>query len=156
MAQEMTDAGLRADALLVPIGDGALAIGVGSWMKAVSPDTRIVGVVAAGAPCMEHSLRAGRPVATERADTIADGIAIRSPIPEAVGQLAEVVDEVVLVRDETIVQAVRLLVDAAGVVAEPAAAAGVAALMADPARFRGREVATIITGSHLDPALLAR
>jgi threonine dehydratase len=155
MAQEMTEAGLRPDVLVVPIGDGALAIGVGAWMKAASPQTRIVGVVAEGAPCMAESFRLGRPVATERADTIADGISIRAPIPSAVQGLRAVVDEIVLVDDATILRAVRLLAGAAGILAEPAGAAGTAALLAYQERFRGAAVATIITGSHLDPALLA-
>lgn len=155
MAQEMTEAGLRPDILVVPIGDGALAIGVGAWMKAASPQTRIIGVVAEGAPSMAESFRLGRPVTTERADTIADGISIRAPIPSAVQGLRAVVDEIVLVDDATILRAVRLLANAAGILAEPAGAAGTAALLAYPDRFGGASVATIITGSHLDPALLA-
>src|SRR5262249_47621404 len=59
--------------LLVPIGNGALACGVGRWLKAVSPQTRIVGVVAEAAPAMRLSWLSGTVVATERADTIADG-----------------------------------------------------------------------------------
>lgn len=154
IAQELTDAGVRPQVLLVPIGDGALAIGTGSWMKAISPSTRIVGVVAQGAPAMADSFRNGRAVASERADTIADGICIRTPIASAVAQLTAVVDEILLVTDEAILQAVRLLMREAGVLAEPAAAAGVAALIANRERFRDAEVATIVTGSHLDPALL--
>jgi threonine dehydratase len=66
------------DAVVVPVGDGALINGIACWVKHHAPDTRVVGVCAEGAPSMVHSWRAGRPVPTERADTIADGIAIRS------------------------------------------------------------------------------
>jgi threonine dehydratase len=156
MAQEMTEAGLEADALLVPIGDGALAIGIGAWMKAASPRTRIIGVVAAGAPAMARSFQARRAVDTPSVDTIADGIAVRAPIPAAVAQLTLAVDEIVMVSDAAILDAVRLLVRAAGLIAEPAGAAGVAAVLADRARFACQDVATILTGSHLDPALVAR
>ena len=77
---------------------------------------------------MERSLRARRLIATESAHTIADGIAVRVPIAEALDYLAGVVDDVVLVGDEALRAAMRLVRDTRGILAEPAGAAGVAAL----------------------------
>ena len=154
IAQEMTEAGVFSDVLLIQIGDGSLATGVGAWLKHASPGTRIVGVVASGAPSMLRSLDAGHPIEIE-ATTIADGMAIDLPIPIALDLLPQVIDEFVIVTDDQIAAATRLLMDAAGVVAEPSGAAGVAALMVRE-DWRGAEVATVITGSNLDPALYGR
>ena len=88
-------------------------------------------------------------------DTIADGMAINRPVAGVIGLLDRVLDEVLLLDDESLRGAIRLLSDAAGLIAEPSGAAGVAAVMANRERFAGLDVATIITGSNLDPALRA-
>jgi threonine dehydratase len=153
IAQEITAAGLQPDVVLVQVGDGALVTGIGSWMKANSPRTRVIGVTAGGSPAMVDSLAAGRPV--ERpARTIADGMAIARPVAGAIEQVAAVVDEIIPVGEEDMLAAMRVLIERAGVLTEPAGAAGIAALMAHRARFRGATVASIITGSNLDPGLL--
>jgi threonine dehydratase len=154
IAQEMTDAGVRPDVVVIQVGDGALATGVGAWMKARSPETHVVAVVPSGSPSMQRSLEAGRPVEAP-ATTIADGMAIDRPVPLALELLPRCVDEVVSVDDELILAAVRLLMDAVGVLSEPSGAAGVAALMGN-ARFAGLHVAAVVTGSNIDPALYGR
>ena len=155
IAQEMTDAGIRPDVALVQIGDGALVAGIGSWLKAGSPGTRVVGVTSRGAPAMADSVAAG--VAVERpAVTIADGLSITRPVAGALEQVAAAVDEIAAVADETLLAAMRLLLETAGVLAEPSGAAGIAALMEHRARFQGAAVACVITGSNADPRLLAR
>lgn len=139
------------DAVLVPLGNGALLNGVARWFKAASPGTEVVGVCAAGAPSMERSWRRGpgAPVVeTETADTIADGVAVRVPIPEAVADMHGLVDDVLLVGDETTREAMGLVETHAGVVLEPAGALGVAALLAPRERFAGRKVATILCGGN--------
>jgi threonine dehydratase len=151
---ELTEAGHDPDVLLIQVGDGALAIGVGAWMKDHAPRTRIIGVMASGAPSMARSLAAGREMDVP-SDTIADGMAINRPVAGVIGLLDRVLDEVLLVEDESLRRAIRLLSDAAGLIAEPSGAAGVAAVMANRERFAGLDVATIITGSNLDPALRA-
>jgi threonine dehydratase len=153
IAQEITAAGLQPDVILVQIGDGALVTGIGSWMKATSPRTRVIGVTAGGSPAMVDSLAAGRPL--ERpTHTIADGMAIARPVSGALGQVAAAVDEIIPVGDDDMLAAMRLLVDRAGLLTEPSGAAGIAALMAHRARFGGASVAALITGSNLDPGLL--
>jgi threonine dehydratase len=142
----------RLDALLVPLGNGALLAGIATVMKARCPETQIVAVGASGAPAMVESLRSGRPISHDRIDTIADGIGIRVPVPEALDDLRGLVDELILVPDDGILRAMRLLHRHAGVVAEPSGAAGLAAVVQEPARFAGQTVGTIICGSNLTPA----
>jgi threonine dehydratase len=135
--------------MLVPLGNGALATGVGAWLRHAAPATRVVAVVAAGAPAMRRSFEARRPVRTATAATIADGIAVREPVPYAVDAMAATVDEVVAADDAAIVRAMRLLHEHVGLVVEPAGAAGLAALVADPARWRGARVATVLCGGNV-------
>ncbi len=142
----------RLDALLVPLGNGALLAGIATVMKARCPESQIVAVGASGAPAMVESLRAGRPISHDRIDTIADGIGVRVPVPEALDDLRGLVDELILVPDDGILRAMRLLHRHAGIVAEPSGAAGLAAVVQEPARFAGQTVGTIICGSNRTPA----
>lgn len=143
------------DHLLVPVGNGALVGGMGRWFRQALPETRVVGVVAAGAPVMRRAFETGDPAAAESLPrTAADGIAVRVPVPEAVPLMREVVDEVVEVSEEALVASVRLLHRTLGLVVEPAGAAGVAALLDHPDRFRGLSPATPLCGGNADPALL--
>jgi threonine dehydratase len=155
IAQEMTAAGLTPDVVLVQIGDGALITGIASWLKAISPRTRVVGVTARNAPAMAQSVVAGRPL--ERpAHTMADGMSITCPVPGALEGVTAAVDEILEVEEDALLAAMRLLIEQAGVLAEPSGAAGIAALLEHGSRFRGAAVAAIITGSNLDPRLLPR
>lgn len=153
IARELLN-GPRFDTLLVPLGNGALLTGMGRWTKAHAPQVRVVGVSAAGADAMAASWRAGNCVARERAETIADGIAVRVPVPEAVTDMQGTVDEVLLVSDDAIRRAMRLLFVHAGLVVEPAGAAGVAALLEHPALRSGR-IATVLCGGNVTPAQAA-
>jgi threonine dehydratase len=144
------------DAVVVPLGNGALLGGMAAWLREHAPGTRIVGVSAAGAPAMERSWRAGRPVETAEAATVADGIAVRVPVPEAVADLAGTVDDVLLVDDDAILAAVRLLFEELGLVVEPAGAVGIAALLTHGAPFAGRLVATPLCGGNLTAEQVAR
>jgi threonine dehydratase len=142
------------DAIVIPLGDGALLSGVALWFKAHHPSTEIIGVCASGAPAMAHSWRAGKVVETEIVETIADGIAVRVPFLEAITDMTGLVDDILLVEDEVFIQAMRLAFDALGIVLEPAGAAALAALLTHPERFRGKLVATILTGGNVAPRLL--
>jgi threonine dehydratase len=137
------------DEVLIPVGNGALIGGMGRWFKAVSPATKITGVCAAGAPSMERSWRSGSLVVTETADTFADGIAVRIPAPEALEDMRGIVDEMALVNDALMLEAMRLLFDALGLVVEPAGAAGLAACLAQRDRLRGATVAMPLCGGNL-------
>lgn len=146
----------RLDAILVPLGDGALITGVGLWLRRASPNTRVIGVAAEGAPAMDLSWRAGHVVSTDTVSTIADGIAVRVPIDRALEDMRTTVDEVMLVSDEEIVSAMRLLWMDAGLVTEPAGAAGLAAAAALSDRLKGDRVAVVVTGGNIDAAELKR
>ncbi len=137
------------DVALVPLGDGALVGGIGRWMKAHSPGTRIVGVCASGAPAMALSLRQHKVLSTESVSTIADGIAVRVPVPEALAELDTVVDEVLLVEDDALIRAMQLVFQHHGLVIEPAGVAGLAAAIVQQERFRGAQVVTPLTGGNL-------
>jgi len=146
---ELVNAPQTLDAVLVALGGGALASGVGHVMRELSPETRVVAIQPTGAPAMALSWRSKAIVNTDTIDTIADGVAGRHPIPEVLDDLLEVVDDVVLVDDNTIKNGMRHLFELAGLVVEPSAALGVAVLLDDPQRFRGMNVATIICGSNV-------
>lgn len=137
------------DAIVVPVGNGALIGGVGTWMRAVAPATEVIGVVASAAPAMLLSWRGGRAVSTPEAATVADGIAVRVPVDRALGVMADVVDDVVEVGEATLREAADLVSAATGLLAEPAGSAGFAALLADPSRWRGRRVAIPLCGSNV-------
>ncbi len=137
------------DFALVPLGNGALLAGIGTWLKATSPATRRIGVCSAGAPSMALSLRHGLVESTESAATIADGIAVRVPVPEALADLADVVDEVLLVKDQTLIEAMQLIFREHGLMVEPAGVAGLAAAIAFRERFQGARVATPLCGANL-------
>lgn len=148
---ELLAANPALDAVLVPLGNGALLNGIARWVKAASPATLVAGVCAEGAASMQRSFAAGRPLAAEEVDTIADGIAIRVPIPQALDDMKGLVDEVYLVSDHQIIEAMRLLYSQAGLLVEPAGAAGVAALLA-ASHWRGAHLATVLGGSNLTDA----
>jgi len=135
------------DTAYLPVGNGALIVGVGTWLRHASPSTRVVGVQAEGAPSMTLSWRAGRPIETERADTAAEGLATRVPVPEAVQAMKSVVDEMVLVSEAAFLEAQHDLTSELGVLVESAGAAAWAACVADPASRSSSLV--IITGSNV-------
>jgi threonine dehydratase len=137
------------DALLIPLGNGALINGIARVMKARSPKTQIVAIQAAGAAAMVQSWRLGQMVIHDRIATIADGIGVRVPVPEALADMQGLVDAAVLVEEGTIVEAMRRLHRHAGLVVEPSGAVGVAAIMTQPEMFKGQRVGTIVCGSNL-------
>ena len=139
------------DAGLVALGNGAMLTGIGRWIKAHSPTTQVVGVAASGAPAMVESWQTGRIVEHQTMDTIADGIGVRIPVPEAVADMHGTVDDAVLVSDTSTLKAMKLLHEHLGLVVEPSGAVGIAAILEDQARFRGQLVATIICGGNLTP-----
>jgi len=143
---------LDLDAVIVPVGNGALISGIGHWMKAHSPRTRVVGVCAEAAPSMAISWRSGKPTATDTAATIADGIAVRVPVPEAVEWMRDVVDDIVLVSEDQIRQALWTIRDAVGMIVEPAGAVGVAGALVH--RLPIATQATILTGSNISSELM--
>jgi threonine dehydratase len=140
------------DTVVVQVGDGALAAGVACAVKSVYPATRVVGVCASGAPSMAESFSSRRAMQVEGAGTIATALAITDPLPEALARLLVYVDEIVVVDDDDLRQAMRLIADTLGLLVEPAGAAGIAALARRRERIDGDRIAAILTGSAGHPS----
>lgn len=141
----------KLDAVVLALGNGALACGTGCYFKHSSPGTRIVSVQAAGAPAMTESFLQNRLVRYETMATIADGIGVRVPIAECVEDMRETIDETLLVSDESILTAMRLAHQHLGLVLEPSGAAALAAVMENRERFAGQTVAAVLCGGNLTP-----
>ncbi|MCZ4124928.1 threonine ammonia-lyase [Streptomyces sp. H39-S7] len=147
---ELVDTPPSFDTVLIALGGGALATGVGHVVKALAPEVEVICVQPLGAPALTHSWRQRRVVTTESTDTIADGVAGRYPIPAVLDDLLLVADDAVLVREASIMAGMRMLLEHAGLVVEPSAALGIAAILEDRDRYAGRHVVTIVCGSNVD------
>jgi threonine dehydratase len=139
------------DAVLISLGAGAMATGVGFAIKNRRPATKVICVQPVNAPALTRSFRAGHVVESGPPDTIADGVAGRYTIPEVLTDLLEVADDAVLVKEESIIEGMRLLYGQSGLIVEPAAALGVACILENRERFKGACVATILCGSNVSP-----
>ena len=137
---EILEQAPEAATVLVPTGGGGLLAGVALAIKAKRPDIRVVGVQAEEAAAYPESLRTGAPVALEKMTTMADGIAVACPGDVPFAAIQEHVDEVVTVSEESLSQALVLLLERAKLVVEPSGAAAVAAIMDHPEalRYAGR------------------
>lgn len=152
-ALEMLDAVPLLDTLVVPIGGGGLISGIAIAARAIKPDLRIIGVEAALYPSMYNAIYdVDLPM---RGDTLAEGIAVKSPGKITTEIVRQLVDEIVLVSEDQIERAVASLISIEKTVAEGAGAAGLAAVMADPERFAGRNVGLVLTGGNIDTRLIA-
>ena len=146
----LNDATNPIEYLFLPIGGGGLASGVSSVFRAISPETKIIGVEAAGAPCMKRSLEAGRRVTLDEMDTFADGIAVRTPGEITFEICRENIDRVVTVPEGKICTTILQLYNESAIVAEPAGAASIAALSELGAEIVGRSVVCVVSGSNND------
>lgn len=134
-------------AIYVPVGNGSLIAGIGTWLRHAAPTTRIIGVQAAQAPAMTLSWKAGRAIETARADTVADGIAARVPVAEALELMLDVVDDMLLVDETAILNATDELSAALPFSIETAAGAGWAAMrQAVPS---GGTIGLVLTGGNV-------
>ncbi len=134
-------------AIYVPMGDTALIRGVAAAMRQLVPRARVIGVQAALAPSYYLSWQQGRVVPTDTCNTCADGLATRTPEPENVKAIRELVDDVRLVTEEDMIEAIGRLYREQGIVAEPAGAATTAAFLKDSG-VRGQAV-LLVTGGNI-------
>lgn len=142
------------DYVLVPVGNGSLIKGVGGVFKARSPKTRVVGLVPSGAPSMAQALDGRAWDESDTIDTLADGLAVRVPIHGIVDELKGLIDEVWLVEEESLLPAVRCLIELEQVMVEPSAAITIAGLSSHRTELTGNKVAAVLTGAHLRASLL--
>jgi threonine dehydratase len=150
---EMLAAVPDLDLIVVPVGGGGLIAGIAIAAKALKPSIRLLGVESRNYPSM-HQRLAGIPVECG-GDTIAEGIAVKDVGATALSIIRELVDEVLVVEEETIERAVVALIEIEKTVAEGAGAAGLAALLQHGAIFAGRRVGVPISGGNIDSRVLA-
>ena len=155
-ALELFRAAPPLDTVYVPIGLGSGICGVIAVRDLLSPATQVVGVVSSEAAGYALSVAAGRVVATNSADTFADGLAVRTPDPEALAVIAKGAERIVQVGDEAIAAAMRAFYEDTHQLAEGAGAAALAALLQERDRQRGKRVAVVLSGGNIDRALYLR
>jgi threonine dehydratase len=155
-ALELLEAVPEIDVLFVPVGGGSGVLGAGVVARAVNPAIRVVGVQAEGAPAVYRSWREGRRVVTEGVTTFAEGLATREPFAMPLALLPRLVDEIMLVGDDAIAAAIRLVLETARQVVEGAGAAAVAAAMARRDELAGKTVGMILSGGNITTEQLRR
>ncbi|HEX6058867.1 MAG TPA: threonine dehydratase [Gemmatimonadaceae bacterium] len=144
------------DSVYVPIGMGSGIVGVLAAREALGLRTTVVGVVSSAAPAYARSLEAGRPVSHPATTRIADGMACRTPDPDALEIIAGGAERVVEVSDDEVEEAMRILFATTHTVAEGAGAAALAALLQERGRVAGRAVGVVVTGGNVDSDVFAR
>jgi len=146
----------KPDAILVPIGGGGLISGISVAVKAISPKTKVIGVAASGAPAMKLSFEAKKPTCTTSVRTIADGIAVRDTSPVTLEYILKFVDNIVLVDDEEIANAILYLLEKQKLVVEGAGAVTVAALLHQKLSLpKGAKIVSLLSGGNIDVTMLS-
>jgi len=152
-ALEMLDAAPDLDAIVVPIGGGGLMSGVSIAARSIKPDIELIGVEAELYPSMKCAIQdCQMPLG---GDTLAEGIAVKQPGELTSRILKDYANDVMLVSERDLERAVSMLVGIEKTVVEGAGAAGIAAMLSDPSRFKGKKVATLLCGGNIDTHLLA-
>jgi threonine dehydratase len=153
VAVEMLEDAPELDMIVVPIGGGGLMSGVSIASRAIKPDIELIGVEAELYPSMKCAIQGCHmPLG---GDTLAEGIAVKQPGELTSRILKDLANDVVLVPERQLERAVAMLVGIEKTVVEGAGAAGLAAMIDDPERFRGKKVATLLCGGNIDTHLLA-
>jgi len=155
LALEMLETGYGIDTLLVPVGGGGLISGVSVAAKALVPSIQVIGVQSERYPSAHHAFHGLDPSDVPDHDTVADGIAVKSPGTLTMELIRRHVDDIVLVDEEHIEQAIFMLAEIEKTVVEGAGAAGVAAAIRHKNRFQGKHVGTILCGGNIDMMTLS-
>jgi len=153
LALEMLGAAPEIDTFVVPIGGGGLISGMAVAAKALRPDIQLIGVQAELYPSMYNSINGTR--LPMRGDTLAEGIAVKAPGRMTQAIVRELVDDIILVSEQEIERAMSLLINIEKTVVEGAGAVGLAAVLKEPARFKGRVLGLVLCGGNIDTRLLA-
>jgi threonine dehydratase len=150
VALEMLDAQPHLGTLIVPTGGGGLISGVSVAAKAINPSVRVVGVQSQAYPGMYMAFKTARIVPFKAEETIADGIAVKHPGKLDYKLIRRLVDDIVLVKDTDVAEAVFLMLERMKTVAEPAGAVGVAACLAGLVKARGEKCGVVVSGGNID------
>ena len=153
VALEMLEQVPELDMLVIPVGGGGLASGMGTAARAIKPDIGLIGVEAQLFPSMYNRMKGSELPCG--GDTLAEGIAVKEPGEFTSQVLHDLLDDLVLVSEAHLENAVSLLLQIEKTVVEGAGAAGLAAVLAHPARFKGRKIGIPLTGGNIDTRLLA-
>jgi threonine dehydratase len=153
---EMLEQQPALDAIIGPVGGGGLMGGIARAAKAVNPGVRIIGVEAARVPSMHAALRQGSPVTVTPQPTLADGIAVRTAGVYTLPLVRDYVDEMALVEDEEIANAILQLLEREKILAEGAGAAALAALLHHKVDLAGKKVGVLVCGGNIDVSMLSR
>jgi threonine dehydratase len=153
---EILDQLPEADVIYVPVGDTALIRGIGAAVRRLSPKVKIIGIQAERASAYFLSWKDGRVVTTDTCDTIADGLATRTPDPSNVRAIRELVDDIRLVTEDQMLDAIRQLLVHEHVVAEPAGAAATAALLQQEEAGNASNIVLLVSGSNIAPVVLRK
>jgi threonine dehydratase len=154
IAAELFDEMAQLDTIFVPMGDTALIRGVAAEAKRRRPEAKIIGVQADRAPAYVRSWQQGKVVVTQTCDTIADGLATLNPSEANVRDIRQLVDEVRLVSEQEMLNAIRLLLLDEHIVAEPAGAAATAAFLQGTEPYVDGTVVLLVTGANVSPDVL--
>ena len=155
IALELLEDQPHIDVVLVPVGGGGLISGIAAAIKALSPNTRVIGVQPSASPVMYESLRRGRIVELEIGESIAESLLGGIEADSITFELCRrYVDDFIVVEEDYVREAVRWMLLEERQVAEGGGAIGVAALLSEPERFRGERIAVVVSGGNIDPELL--
>lgn len=153
VALEMLAVEPELDCIVVPIGGGGLIAGVATAAKALKPDIKIIGVEVEAYPSVKNALQGN--TKTEGGSTIAEGIAVKQPGDLNLEIIKRLVDEVLIVSEKSIEEAINLLLNIEKTVTEGAGAASLSAVMLNPSFFQNQKTALILTGANIDSRILA-
>ena len=140
----------KLDYIFVPIGGGGLASGLGSYIKAMSPETKIIGVEPGGAPCMKAAIENGSPIELDDIDKFVDGAAVKKAGSKTYEVCKEVLDDIVIVPEGAVCTMIIQMYNKSAIVVEPAGALATAALRFYADKIKGKRVACIVSGSNND------
>lgn len=138
------------DYIFVPIGGGGLASGIGSYIKRMSPSTKVIGVEPAGAPCMKTAIEKGEIVELEHIDKFVDGAAVKKAGALTYEICKRVLDDIIVVPEGAVCTTIINMYNRNAIVVEPAGALSVAALRFYADKIRGKNIACIVSGSNND------
>ena len=141
---------VKLDYIFVPIGGGGLASGLGSYIRQMSPETKIIGVEPGGAPCMKEAIKAGKVIKLEHIDKFVDGAAVQEAGALTYQVCKEVLDDIVVVPEGAVCTTIIQMYNKSAIVVEPAGALSSAALRFYADEIKGKNVACIVSGSNND------
>jgi len=156
IALEMLDEKSDLDAIIAPVGGGGLISGIAVASKSINPNIKVIGIASAGAPAMKLSYDAGKAIDTTSVRTIADGIAVRDTSPVTLDYILRYVDEMDLVCEDEIANAILFLLEKQKLMVEGAGAVGIAALMHKHLSLpKGSKIGIVLSGGNIDVTMLS-